>query len=120
MKRYIRSSVTNSYTDHFNYNYKGLYNFSIYSKYDNDPEKFQCQITEIHPYDLAEYAWIKKDQPASASVIKNGKRIGYIELAEWDEDWYEDEDEYIRDIIDYMCDQLIAWNAKVEPIIDRT
>lgn len=126
MKRYLRSSkvveasVDQTYTDRFNFR-RGNQKFSIYTKYADDPEKFQCQITEIHPYDLAEYYWIKKDQPAIAKVIDpRGRVAGYIEVREYDEDDYEDSNEYINDILDYMCTELRGYNKNIKPVIDRT
>jgi len=119
-KSTIQSSTDTTYTDRFNYRLGGTSRFSVYTKYADDPERFQCQISEIHPYDLAEYYWIKKDQPASAKVIKNGKVAGRIELREYDEDDYEDSNEYIRDIVEYMCRELMSYNSKIEPRIDHT
>lgn len=112
----IKASYAGGYTDHFNYS-RGGTKFSIYSKYTDDPYNFQCQITEIHPYDDADYYWVKKDGPASASLIKNNKRVGYIDIDEYDEDYYETPGEYIDDIIDYMCVELKNYNKTVEPKI---
>ena len=119
MKRLIRASITNDYTNRFKYSVNGQ-KFIIYSKYNDDPENFQCQITEIHPYDLAEYYWVKKDSPAAAKVIKQGKITGYIDIDEYDEDRYSDPQDYIDSIIDYMCTMLYSYNRDIEPIIDRT
>lgn len=120
MKRYIRSS---QYTSRYNKTVDGQ-KFSVYTIYEDHPENFQCQVSEIHPYDLAEYAWAKKDSPSSATVYKNGKKIGYIEVRDWDE--YEENEnnpsseKYIKEITDYICKQLRSYNQNVKPQIDRT
>lgn len=127
MKRLIKSSrmlsasqTSTSYTDHSVYA-RGPYKFSVYFNHADDPENFQCQVSEIHPYDMGKYYWMKKDQPASAKVIdSDGHVIGYLELREYDEDDYEDATEYINDIIDYMCVELRGYNRNVEPMIDKT
>lgn len=113
-KKLIKASATNDYTDRFSYN-RGGQKFTVYSKYSDDPYNFQCQITEVHPYDDADYYWVKKDGPASARLIKKGKTVGYIDIDEYDEDYYEDANEYIRDIIDYMCVELMHHNSSIEP-----
>lgn len=119
-RKSINASVDYSYTDHYKFK-RGAQQFSIYTKYADDPDRFQCQITELHPYDLADYYWIKKDQPAAAKVIDpKGHLVGRIELAEYDEDSYEDANEYIRDIIDYMCTELRGYNRNIKPRIDHT
>lgn len=115
-KRPIKASYAGGYTDYFTYN-RGGTKFSIYSKYTDDPYNFQCSIEEIHPYDDADYYWIKKDGPASASLIKNGKKVGCIDIDEYDEDYYETPGEYIDDIIDYMCVELKNYNKTVKPKI---
>ena len=112
-KKPIKASYAGGYTDYFTYN-RGGTKFSIYSKYTDDPYNFQCSIEEIHPYDDADYYWIKKDGPASASLIKNGKTVGYIDIDEYDEDYYETPGEYIDDIIDYMCVELRNHNRNIK------
>lgn len=131
MKRYIKSSnqsnsnksvyvsASTKYTDHDVYTH-GRHKFSVYFKNSDDPANFECQVSEIHPYDLAEYAWAKKDAPASASIIKNRKVIDTIPVKEYDEDAYEEDSEYINDVIDQICIELMRINDKVEPRIDHT
>lgn len=134
MKRYVRSSLmpkqskkvyvqsvkATDYTNRYNKVVDGQ-KFSVYTKYEDSPENFQCQISEIHPYDDADYAWCKKDSPNSATVYKNGKKYGYIEVRDWDE--YEEsepspsDDKYIKEITDYICRQLRVINKDVKPVI---
>lgn len=135
MKKLIRSSVKPvksrtkiaSSRDDYTYSYRvrlGNQEFRVYAKYLDDPDNFQCQITEIHPYDNANYYWIKKDSPASASIIQNGKRVGYEKVREYDDDAadeYNDEGErFNRDIVKYLCEVLRGYNKAVEAKIDHT
>lgn len=117
------TSSRNDYTDTYRVRI-GNQEFRVYAKYLDDPDNFQCQISEIHPYDNANYYWIQKDQPASASVIKNGKRVGRIEVREYDDeaaDEYNDEGErFNRDIVAYLCEELRGYNKNIEPMIDHT
>ena len=122
-KKSVRASADNSYTDRYKIKI-GRQEFSVYTKYFDDPDNFQCQITEIHPYDNANYYWIKKDQPASASVIKNGKRVGRIEVREYDDEAADEYnyagEQFNRDIVAYLCEELRGYNREVEPQIDHT
>ena len=116
-RRKIIAASANDYTGRFTYN-RGGQKFIVYTKYENDPYSFQCQITEVHPYDDGEYFWVKKDAPASATVYTDaGKRYGYIEVDEYDEEFYESPEEYIDAIVDYMCSELRNYNRNVEPRI---
>lgn len=91
---------------------------SILNEY--DPDSFQFIVTELHPYDLAEYAWAKKVSPVEVAIIRDGKIESYIPLPEWDWDCYEDENEYYDELIGLTCVALKAANKSVEPMIDRT
>ena len=120
LKSTIQSSVTAKYTDHYTINVDGQ-KFSVYTVYGDDPEKIQFQITEIHPYDDAEYSWAKKDRPTGATVYKQGKRYGFIEVRDVEE-YFEDEpdarpEDYIKEIIKYTCRELHKLNKDVEPKI---
>ncbi len=132
MKRYIRSSqklktlnihkvitASTTYTDHWTYT-RNNQKFHVKAKYIDEPEYFQCQISEIHPYDLAEYVWVKKDSPVDATFYQKGKNIGSISVPEWDEDDYEDATEYVNEVVDMLCVELRHMNKQIEPRIDRT
>ena len=119
MKRYVRSSkavkaAMEPYDNRFTYN-RGGQNFSIYAFNTYDPDSFKCQISEIHPYNDADYAWGEKDRPNSASIYQAGKRIKRIQVPEWDADRYEDENEYYDEVIDRICVTLRNINKGVEP-----
>jgi len=131
MKRYVRSSNTqnkytiqssavNPYTDRYNINVDGQ-KFTVYTAYGDDPENIQFQISEVHPYDDAKYAWAKKDRPVGATVYKDGKRYGFIELRDVEE-YFESEpnpspEEYIKEIIEYTCKELRNINRNVKPVM---
>lgn len=123
-KKPVKASKVPSYTGHYTHKLSNGRRYSVYTMYEGDADNFQCQITEIHPYDEAEYYWIRKESPASATVYRNGKKQGYIELREWDDDAqdeYDDRDEnFIADLVHYMCEELYAYNKDIEPRIDHT
>ena len=91
--------------------------FMVKTKFEDDPDSFQCEVDEIHPYDDADYAWAKKDSPTSASIIQNGKCVQLIPLPEWDADYYEDPSEYFDEIIDTIAVELRKYNEPIEPIM---
>lgn len=96
------------------------YRYSIRSKYTDDPYNFQCYITEIHPYDDADYCWIRKDMPNSASVYKNGRKIDTIPLADWDdyEEEYEgDAQDFIHNMVVVLCEELRECNRDIKPVM---
>lgn len=124
MKKLIRSSTevkaaTKKYQNYYRHRRGGFSSdFAIhYNDYGENPEYFECQVSEIHPYDDAEYAWARKDSPTSASVFKGGKLIDTVNLPEWDEDSYEDATEYVNEIIDILCTEIGDINSNVEPRI---
>ena len=120
MKRYIRSSETpkykHDYTDHEIYTW-GKQKYSVYFKNADDLEHFQCQVSELHPYDDAKYTWAKKDSPASATLYRNGKAVKTIPVVEYDPDNYEEDNEYIDDVIFSLCKALKEANKDVKPIM---
>ena len=124
MKRYIRSSIKSPQSVRLTFKYKGT-NFRVYSSDVSDyqdPESlfnnFKADITEVHPYDLAEYAWAR----LADGVVKyymNGKLIDrtyYFNADDMDVENYEWADVVIHD----ACDHLIQLNKRVTPRIDHT
>lgn len=114
------------YSEHFVYSRSNT-KFSIYTNdYDeDDPDDFICQISEIHLYDLANYTWAVKTTPVEVLFYKKNSRgynqmVGSMNVPEWDADNYEDGTEYVNDVIDRVCVELIHRNADVEPKIDHT
>ena len=124
MKRYIRSSIKSPQSVRLTFKYKGT-NFRVYSSDVSDyqdPESlfnnFKADITEVHPYDLAEYAWAR----LADGVVKyymNGKLIDrtyYFNADDMDVENYES-----ADVVVYgVCDHLIQLNKRVTPRIDHT
>ena len=124
MKRYIRSSIKSPQSVRLTFEYKGT-NFRVYSSDVSDyqdPESlfnnFKADITEVHPYDLAEYAWAR----LADGVVKyymNGKLIDrtyYFNADDMDVENYES-----ADVVVYgVCDHLIQLNKRVTPRIDHT
>jgi len=113
-KKTIKASSTNGYTDYHTYN-RGGTKFSIHSKQLDDPYKFECAIEEIHPYDDADYYWVKKGSSLKADLIKNGRKVGDIFLDPYDDELYETPEEYVDDMIDYMCVELKNLNKEIKP-----
>lgn len=124
MKRYIRSSIKSPQSVRLTFKYKGT-NFRVYSSDVSDyqdPESlfnnFKADITEVHPYDLAEYAWAR----LADGVVKyymNGKLIDqtyYFNADDMDVENYEWADVVVYD----ACDHLIRLNKRVTPRIDHT
>lgn len=73
------------------------------------------QVTQIHPYDDAEYTWAKISGPV-VSFIRDGKVIDKMTIYEYDEDNYENGfDEYVGDILDTIAVELINFDRDVEP-----
>lgn len=118
MKKLIKSSKESG--EYFRYD-RGRDSFSVHI-YDSDPIHLKFQVSEIHPYDLAKYAWARCGYKGALYVefIKNGKVIDSMQMHYYDEEDYEDETEYVNDIIDRVCVELADMNSTVEPIIDHT
>lgn len=106
----ITRPVTESY---HSFTWRGQIKIAVH---DNDPSwpgEYVCQVSEIHPYDDADYAWAKKDGPASAKIIQNGKTVKTINLPEWDEDAFETEDEYYDLVVDIMVNAIRGINKSI-------
>lgn len=106
------ASDTQDYDRSFFYD-RGRQRYHVNVMYEDDPYSFQFSISEIHPYDDAEYAWARKSSPADLSVIQDGHTVSHIPLPEWDEDEYESADEYYNELLDIACIALKEANAKV-------
>lgn len=116
-KHYIKAAM--DYTDRQKYT-RNRQKYSVYSANADSPEKLLLQVSELHPYDNAEYAWAKKDAPNSFKIIRSGKILRSVQIPEWDEDKYEDGTEYFNEIVDRICIELSRENAKTSPRIDRS
>lgn len=123
MKRIIKQS--SRFTEHYTYRRGGNpFAYGVRSNGAEDPEKYMAQITEHHPYSDADYVWarIGYKEPMSVEYIQDGKVIEYEpgHRKEFRFDWkdfYEDGDEYIRDAIERVCDELRDYNKNIESVI---
>lgn len=96
------------------FNWHGQVKISVHDNDPKWPDEYVCQVSEIHPYDDADYAWAKKDSPVSAKIVQSNKVIDTIQLPEWDDDSFEDENEYYNDVIDIMARAIRQINKGVE------
>ncbi len=115
----ILSSESGDYMNHYTYTRSGQ-RFSVNDNNPSNPDWFQFIMSELHPYDDADYAWAKKDSPVELKIIKSGQVQSRIPLPEWDYDSYEDEDEYYGTLIDIAAVALLEANRDVQPMIDHT
>lgn len=93
--------------------------YSIYIDNEDDPTKLSLQVSELHPYDDAVYAFARVEQfkPNVAQIIKNGKFLSSVSMPKYnDEDW-EDPQEYVDDFIDKIIYELHRVNKDVQPKI---
>ena len=118
MKRYIKANNANYYDQHFVLNH-GKHRFSIYIK-NSDSPFFEASISEIHPYDFAEYTWAKILRNGQVEYRRGSKVIDKMQLCDYDEEYYESIDDYINDCIDNVMVDIINFDKNVESMIDKT
>lgn len=73
-----------------------------------------AQITQLHPYDDADYAWAKIEGP-QVRFIRDGKTIDRMTLPAYEEEDWESIDEFIDDTIDSICVELMNLDKDTEP-----
>ena len=121
MKRYIKSTIVNAsaYGSQTFIEVEGV-KFSVKDKplhwCEYGLSDYAAQITEIHPYDDAEYYWAKIEG-ANAKFILDRSVKSSMQLPTFDEDKYADESEYINTIIDIVCRELRRLNKNINPRI---
>lgn len=121
MKRIIYSSVVDpdESTDrnYMTYTRSGQ-RFGVHL-YSDDPNHPSFQVSEIHPYDDADYAWARCGYvgPQQVEFIRRGKVFDRMQWPTYDEDSYEDSTEYLNDLLDETCVRLLRYNEAVEPRI---
>lgn len=117
MKKLIKSSVTaaTESSDYMTYTRSGQ-RFGVHL-YNDDPMSVKFQVTEIHPYDDAEYTWARCGYKGACYVefIRNGKVIDGMQWHYYEEEDYEEEREYIDEMIDQTCAELRNYNRDVKP-----
>ena len=119
MKRYIKS-VSSPYENTYSFEHGPNKKF-LAQWNDSDNIIRNGQVTAIHPYDDAEYAWAKIDGP-KVTFIKDGKVLDHMTIADYDEDWWDDGngggyDAYISDVFDTIAVELLNFNRDVKPIM---
>lgn len=129
MKKLIKSSVVSAtsfnsqLTEYITYN-RGRNKFGIHATPldESNPNSFKAVISVIKPYDLAEYTWARIGSKGAMYVefIRNGKVKDGMQMHYYDEEDYESIEEYIDDVIDQVCMELVDQNKDVEPRIDHT
>lgn len=122
MKRQINAS--SQYNDFITIQH-GPRSFAVYINEDGPYEgAFAAQISEIHPYDDAEYTWAKIDFNGRVLYYRNGKLVDKSQLWSYDPDDYEEQefdtsavDQYINDCLDSIATDLLQMNRDVKPIM---
>ena len=100
---------------HISYN-RGGTKYSVNIE-DEDINSFKAQISEIHPYDDAEYAWARVGYNGymNAEFVLDGNIIDRMQFDYYDDEYYESEDEYLDYVIDEICVELKHINKDIKP-----
>ena len=116
---FSNESITSSTSDseYMTYN-RGGKRFGVHI-YSDDPLYPAFDVSEIHPYDNAEYAWARCGEQGAACVefIQNGKVIDKMQWHTYDEEDYEYPDEYLDEMIDQTCIELSNLNEDVKSVM---
>lgn len=115
MKRQINAA--SEYNEYFTIQHGPTKHFGVHFNDDGPYEgSFIAQITEIHPYDDADYAWARINYNGQAEFIKDGKVVDKLQLHDYDEEDYENGIyEYYNDCLDTVAVELMHINRNVEP-----
>lgn len=125
MKKYIKAT---RYTNSMIYTRNGV-RFSVdMNDCSEDNPICKFAVSEIHPYDDADYVYaicngsqITYYRPLRKNdFIRNAPHTEVVDretLFDYDPEDWEDYNEYIREIIDETCVNLLGYNKTVEPII---
>lgn len=105
------------------YSFKRKWNNTNYLVKFNDVNSFSefyGQISEIHPYDDADYAWARNytDNALTFFIVQGGRRIDTVDLRDelfLNPNDYEDIEDYFRAIADCVIAVLNEYNKDVEP-----
>lgn len=120
----VKITAASSYDDFITINH-GYQKFSVHidnCDEDNDTESFvmpRFQISEIHPYDDAEYTWAKRSDELADRVlyIRDGRIVEKVRIWSYKPDEYEDPTEYVNDVLDTVAVNLMKKNSDVDPKI---
>ena len=122
MKRYVRANT--EYPEYLNIQH-GHAHFGVHANFDGPyPGSFAASVSEIHPYDDAEYTWAKIGFNGQTIFYRNGKVVDKMQLASYEPDDYEEQefstsavDQYINDCLDTVATELLQMNRDVKPIM---
>lgn len=123
MKKLIKSStaiMASRDYDNFFTMFRGRQKYAVRISHEDDPANLLFQVSEIHPYDDAEYAWAKKWSSGSVSLYRDGKEVSNFPIPDYNMDIYDSPSEYVNTLLDITFAALQNANSDVEPIIDRT
>ena len=112
----VSSASVKQYDNYYAVNH-GPQRFGVHSSGESDPLFFECQVSEIHPYDDAEYTWAKMGSNKQVQFIRDGKIQDKMQMHEYEPDDYESVENYYEDIVDSICTELMGMNADVKPIM---
>ena len=113
MKRLIKAS--SEYNEYMTIQH-GRQKFSVHISYDGPyGGSFAAQVSEIHPYDDADYAWARIKRNGQVEFIKGGEIVDKMQLPRYEEDEYETIDEYYADMLDSVAVELMDINKTVKP-----
>lgn len=113
MKKYIRAT---KYDDSMVWSHGNL-RFRVYMN-DCDEDHPVCvfQVSEIRPYDDADYAWAACNG-RTVNYYRNNKKIASEPVILYDPEDYEEYRDYVDELIDSVCMTLRKYNKDVEPRI---
>lgn len=122
MKRYIKANT--EYPNYITIKH-GNRQFGVHINEDGPYEgSFAASISEIHPYDDAEYTWAKINFNGQILYYRDGKLVDKSQLWSYEPDDYEEQeygtsavDQYINDCLDSVATDLIQMNRDVKPIM---
>lgn len=113
MKRYIKSAT--QYPNYMKLE-RGRNKFAVYYTDPNDFGDMKAAVSEIHPYDDADYAWAKIE--GLKVTFYNSKGVlDTMHLWSYEPDEYEDITEYVNDVLDTVCTDLLELNKSVAPVM---
>lgn len=93
----------------------GRQKFSVHYSKGIKEGQLKCQISEIHPYDDADYAWAAMDFNGKVTFYQNGRKVDSMQMYMYDADDYESADDYFSDILDTIAVELLNINKNVKP-----
>lgn len=120
MKRYIKSdSAQPIYSERRKFTFDGI-QYVAYIRNADNPENLMFDISELHPYDEAEYAWARKVSPIMVNIYQAGKKIDEIYVKDYNQEEFVNPEGYVNTVIEVICEELREYNKKVDPKVDHS